>query len=460
MIEIGEERIHLLEKPEEAAGRFATLTWRWGNIDSILSLRQGTSSRLAAGIYFHELPRLFQDVVSVTQGLGIRYLWIDALCIDQDDTADLDRELQEMPAYYTNADFNIVAGVKYGQTKVLCARLPPRIQPTCLDGNEDVFIGWLGTDAYNDPRGLEVSLFPDAWKYESPPHLRAWSMQEVRLARRNLVLQSDGDLPQDPETVCTRLTSQLYMQCQEEIRWENGRRSSGITNSSPSWYDLVEEYSGRNITFLKDRIPAFCQIAFRYSRTSGHRCGEYLAGLWSDDLLRGLLWRAEENELSPRQCSAPSWSWAAVPGRVKHVWPLDATPLASIQGHSGVPITNIVDQDFEVADGYIMVRSLLVEMKSVERTWSSRTGDIKVDVLHENEHKGALMIRYTLDNVDPETTQEAKLYGNRITRRIGLLLVDSGKGNDSMKRVGLFIVAKPDTLRWTAITGEREVKLI
>lgn len=74
---------------------------------------------------FDELARLFQDVVRIARGLGIRYLWIDALCTIQDDKADVKRELQEMSAYYANADFNIVAGVKDGQTKVLCPHLPP-----------------------------------------------------------------------------------------------------------------------------------------------------------------------------------------------------------------------------------------------------------------------------------------------------------------------------------------------
>lgn len=457
ILEISEERIRLIDNSEGAADIFATLTWLWASTESF-TLGPGRHPHIGLEIHLGDLPLLLQDVIRVTQALGIRYLWIDYLCLSHHDEEERIAEFRKVPDYFTNAELNIVAGVNGPSTEILFRRLPPKFQPIRLDGTEDVLIGWLGTEAYNDPRGLRVSSYPDAWKYESPPHLHAWATQEMGLARRNLVLQGDGDSPQDLESICAMLTSQLYMQCQEEIRWENGRRRSGIMNRSSSWYELVEEYSGRNTKWLSDRIPAFRQIAFKYSRASGHRCGEFLAGLWSNDLLRGLLWKAEENKPSRGQHSAPSWSWAAVSGRVKHVWPLDATPLASIQEHSSVPITNFVDQDIEVA--YIMVRSLLVEMKPVERKWSSRTGDIKVDVLHENEHKGNLMIRYALDNFDPETTRDAQLYGIRITHRIGLLLKDSAQIDGDMERAGLFIVAKPDTRRWTSFTGERDVKII
>lgn len=375
----------------------------------------------------------------------------------------MQRELQEMPAYYANADFNIVAGVKDGQTKVLCPRLPPRFSPTRFNGMEDAFIGWLGTDAYNNPQGLKVSSFPDAWKYESPAHLRAWTAQEMALARCNLVLQGDGNLPQDSEMKSTMLTSQLYMQCQRGIRWENGRRRSETAKGSSEWYELIEEYSGRDLTYLEDRIPAFSQIALRYFCASGNNCGEFLAGLWSNDLLRGLLWQTNAGKKpgpAPREYMAPSWSWAAVPGRVKHVWPRDTTPLASIQEFAVIPMTSNLNQYVRVTDGYLIVRGLLVSFETVGKSWNTWTGDNKVNVLVEKRFEDVLRIRYAFDYFDTKTSLKAEVYGMRMIRRIGLLLVDSGQGNGSMKRLGLFIVAKPDTLKWTALTGERDVKII
>lgn len=259
------------------------------------------------------------------------------------------------------------------------------------------------------------------------------------------------------------LNSQLYMQCQQEIRWENGRRRSETAKGSSEWCELIEEYSGRDLTYLEDRIPAFSQIAYRYSRASGNNCGEFLAGLWSNDLLRSLLWQTNAGKKpgpAPREYMAPSSSWAAVPGRVKQLWPRDTTPLASIQEFAVIPMTSNLNQYVRVTDGYLIVRGLLVGFETVGKSRSTWTGDTKVNILVENRFKDVLRIRYAFDYFDTKTSLKAEVYGMRMTRRIGLLLVNSGQGNGSMKRLGLFIVAKPDTMKWTALTGERNAKII
>ncbi|KAK1707868.1 hypothetical protein BDP67DRAFT_581527 [Colletotrichum lupini] len=48
------------------------------------------------GIITATMPQTFQDAVTMTRKLGIRYLWIDALCIVQDDIADWSREASTM----------------------------------------------------------------------------------------------------------------------------------------------------------------------------------------------------------------------------------------------------------------------------------------------------------------------------------------------------------------------------
>lgn len=263
------------------------------------------------------------------------------------------------------------------------------------NGTADVFVGWLGTDAYNDPGGLKVSQYPDAWKHQSPTHLRGWTMREMVLARRNLALQGGKSLPHGLEMVSTMLTSQLYLQCQEEIRWENGRRRPGTATRSSEWYKLVEGYCGRNLTMLENRIPAFSSIALKYSHALGQSGGEFLAGLWSNDLLRGLLWHAEGDKNhwpADRGYVAPSWSWAALPGRVKHVWPLDAKPLASIQGIDVIPLELTMDGYGRVADGALVVRSLLVGIKPVGTAWSAWNSDIEVEVMDGNKQDGTLTI--------------------------------------------------------------------
>jgi len=59
-----------------------------------------------------DLPKTLEDAITVAKGLGLRYLWVDSVCIIQDCDTDIDKELSTMRAYYTNAWVTISAGGK------------------------------------------------------------------------------------------------------------------------------------------------------------------------------------------------------------------------------------------------------------------------------------------------------------------------------------------------------------
>ena len=64
---------------------------------------------MQAGIPILELPMLYQDAVTACKQLEVRYLWIDSLCIIQDQELDWTREIAVMEAVYSNALCNIEA---------------------------------------------------------------------------------------------------------------------------------------------------------------------------------------------------------------------------------------------------------------------------------------------------------------------------------------------------------------
>ncbi|KAL5363454.1 hypothetical protein BJX96DRAFT_155746 [Aspergillus floccosus] len=91
--------------------------------------------------------------------------------------------------------------------------------------------------------------------------------------------------------------------------------------SPEDWFDLIERYSTRHLTYPLDKLPALAGIAARASRATGDR---YVAGHWRSYLLRGLLWRnglkwstkphwrkykAQAFTPSSSEYIAPSWSW-------------------------------------------------------------------------------------------------------------------------------------------------------
>lgn len=85
-----------------------TLSHRWGSAH-VFKLRRYNHARLLAGFSATSLPQCFQDAIEVTQALGVRYLWIDSLCIiqDEDYLSDWARESSMMDKVYANPMVNI-----------------------------------------------------------------------------------------------------------------------------------------------------------------------------------------------------------------------------------------------------------------------------------------------------------------------------------------------------------------
>jgi hypothetical protein len=83
------------------------------------------------------------------------------------------------------------------------------------------------------------------------------------------------------------------------------------------WYDMVERYTRRQLSYQTDRLPAIPGLAEALEGTTG--ITKYVAGLWDEDLLEGLLWCVSPpnryscpKEGTERKCEYPSWSWASV----------------------------------------------------------------------------------------------------------------------------------------------------
>lgn len=93
-----------LREPDCQVGRYICLTYCWGRSDFIKTTRDNIE-RHKQGIAFEESPRNFQDTVRIARALGVRYVWIDSLCIIQDDVnhVDWERESSRMADVYRNS---------------------------------------------------------------------------------------------------------------------------------------------------------------------------------------------------------------------------------------------------------------------------------------------------------------------------------------------------------------------
>lgn len=89
-------------------GPYVTLSHCWGDANLIRKLTS-TSLESLLGELPSPLSRTFEDAILATRKLAARYIWIDCLCIIQDNKADWERESMLMAPIYSNALCNIAA---------------------------------------------------------------------------------------------------------------------------------------------------------------------------------------------------------------------------------------------------------------------------------------------------------------------------------------------------------------
>lgn len=115
---------------------YIALSHCWGKTKMPRLLR-GNINEYAQGVSIERLPKTFQEAMEVTHRLDVRYIWIDSLCIAQDDPADWEREAALMGYIYRNA-FCTIAAVdsKDGLGGLFRTQYPKKSSP-CLIGLEN-----------------------------------------------------------------------------------------------------------------------------------------------------------------------------------------------------------------------------------------------------------------------------------------------------------------------------------
>jgi hypothetical protein len=90
---------------EYSGNQYVALSHRWGTFQHLIA-KTNTLQQLKSGIPVELLPATFRDAVFTARRLGVYSLWIDALCIVQDDQDEWQNEARKMGDIYTNADLS------------------------------------------------------------------------------------------------------------------------------------------------------------------------------------------------------------------------------------------------------------------------------------------------------------------------------------------------------------------
>lgn len=302
-----------LAGPDPRAQRLncAALSYVWGTRPSFTATLDNINSlRLHGGLgqYWAELPPVIRDTILLVRSLGLRFLWVDTLCITQDSKNSWKLNAFNMDSIYGGAHLTI-----------------------CAADGEDGFTGLSAmkreenatnqmTADCGDGVHLMVSRPPETYVRASKWNTRAWTFQERLLSRRCLIFvagrvyfqcRSTGmseDLYADREGTGWSLDlmdapMQMFRQLPQRSFWVYSK--------------VVSLYSSRALTKPKDILAAFSGIT---NVMEERMCAPFVFGLPTSHFDLALLWqhtdlvdrrkpRTEEELTDYEGLEFPSWSW-------------------------------------------------------------------------------------------------------------------------------------------------------
>jgi Heterokaryon incompatibility protein (HET) len=313
------DRIRLFET-NGLVGRYACLSHCWGGKQILRTTKDNVKSHLVS-IPWNDIPRTFQDAIIFVWQLGLQYLWIDSLCIIQDDIDDWVRESAAMCDIFENSWLTIAATSASDAQTGLYLRDRNEFFDVCNTTSTGAEYRVLACRSYSHPQHTEQWFENDHW----PLLTRGWVFQERLISPRVL-------------HICR---TEMIWECKEEMVCECGEsqpmgkedyyqslKQPSLTKLLKQWQNLVEAYSSLKLSFESDKLPALSGLANQMAKFRPD--AKYLAGLWSDSLEMDLLWinsrvGSECGKLDSRSSlwRAPSWSWAALNAPV--IFPLSNT---------------------------------------------------------------------------------------------------------------------------------------
>lgn len=149
---------------------------------------------LAKAIDFRRLPRTFQDAIKTAWGLSVRYMWIDSLCIIQDDPEDWKHEAARMQQIFGNATC-VIAASSSGSSSEGFLQIGRDERPFVTLRSPSGAVSYVCKFIDNFAQDME----------EAPLTKRGWTLQERALARRSIHFTS----------------TQVYLECGEGVHCES-----------------------------------------------------------------------------------------------------------------------------------------------------------------------------------------------------------------------------------------------
>jgi hypothetical protein len=316
LIDVDRQCLTQVSKPV----KYIALSYVWGRIPDVLESTLNNFSALqnARALelepWASRMPSTVRDAIYLTKEMGERYLWVDRLCIIQDDDQHKAEQLSWMSSIYANSYFTIIAAdgndANYGLPGIRKISSPRSYHQPILEFSQTCYL-------MQAPES-ETQFNMKEW------HKRGWTFQERTLSNRNLVF----------------FQGKVFWECCQSIWAEDIANSAPNNTTSPErslqrksdryrfeffrWPDLyqysrlVSSYNNRLLSYPSDGLQAFSAVIDVMCRSFE---GGFIHGIPKLYFDIGLLWRP--NTPTKRRCAAnardtvlPSWSWVGWEGNV------------------------------------------------------------------------------------------------------------------------------------------------
>lgn len=377
-----------------------------------LQLTKSCLGQLSTSQSVSILPLTFRDTLVIAARLGITHIWVDRLCTLQDDLDEQTIEANRRPDVFRNAFLAVGAsGTASAASGLFATRDPALVAPTVFDfpvdaqGTTAPYIsscehpqGWEN-DFHADPLSRSARAIRDRLFAPRMVHFGSkmvfWECYHARCAE----IHPHGAYGPALGSIYLPLGANKKAETSHsEAQWTNMPWKSLLNTSAQQtkyrpahqvffdWVSLLEMYSGCKVATPEERVHGLDGIA-EYMKVMLQERGcmetEYVAGMWKAMLPASLMWNIRGSRTRAPACQVPSWSWAAVDGKLN--FPLngpydgDRDELLCELVRAGAAPCDVEQDDTEVLTERLILKGKLALAKLHPRMNSPRLyGDPKV----------------------------------------------------------------------------------
>ncbi|KAF2164469.1 hypothetical protein M409DRAFT_56730 [Zasmidium cellare ATCC 36951] len=455
-----------LQHDHATSTRYVTLSYCWGgNYPG-----KATKANIHALRHFfnaEDLPASIRDGVKMASKLGFHFIWVDALCIVQDDDQDISEQIAQIHKIYTSSTLTIAASSALNSWEgFLHARTAWRPSLVNFRSYSGELVPVLA---------VPTEVDRDRFINTNPLFTRAWAYQEIQVTTRVLSFGSRNTAffcreseHMDGGSYKLDFGNYLKQGVSASGFLNAGMKSLDSARHPKAWTDIVTTYTELGLSVASDKLPALAALAEEYGKRLW--LTKYLAGLWAEDLQWQLMWERasfDSPTTRPPIYCGPSWSWCSVVGPItfRHDYKKlsDLELLCSTEAASTTPCSgnHIFGQ---VSRGTLILKGRtrdLIWLNRQDGTWFARVPEsrskkfygvgplgadrrleVKPDVPSEWPPDTEIALRaveivrfrdHVNDRYDWKFTRALLLHrveGDDVYRRAGMLHVDIETGKD------------------------------